>query len=177
MKNRRCFYESAAYYEPEPVELHPQSAPLGGKGLGLLLRSADEGPRSDPEGTDAGYPWRSGSQYEYAGRSDVLLPGRRPALFPDLGQYDPDYLSKLFKKASAKYGRPEITLHKLRHSCASALFELGWDMKKIQYWLGHSDWNTTMNIYTHYNRKKLIEGNTDLDKLLDLGDMGDIFEV
>lgn len=92
-------------------------------------------------------------------------------------QYDPDYLSKLFKKASAKYGRPEITLHKLRHSCASALFELGWDMKKIQYWLGHSDWNTTMNIYTHYNRKKLIEGNTDLDKLLDLGDIGDIVEV
>ena len=86
-------------------------------------------------------------------------------------QYDPDYISKLFKKASAKYGRPEITLHKLRHSCASILFELGWDIKRIQYWLGHSDWNTTMNIYTHYNRKKLIEGNTDLDKMLDLGNV------
>ena len=83
-------------------------------------------------------------------------------------QYDPDYISKLFKKASAKYGRPDITLHKLRHSCASILFELGWDMKRIQYWLGHSDWGTTMNIYTHYNRKRLIEGNTDLDKMLDL---------
>ena len=34
------------------------------------------------------------------------------------------------------FGRPEITLHNLRHSCASILINKGWDIKKLQYWLG-----------------------------------------
>ncbi len=50
--------------------------------------------------------------------------------------YNPDYISKLFKKAMKTFGRPEITLHNLRHSCASILINKGWDIKKLQYWLG-----------------------------------------
>ncbi len=79
--------------------------------------------------------------------------------------YDPDYISKLFCKATKAYGRPEITLHKLRHTCASLLINKGWDVKKLQYWLGHSDTSTTLNIYSHFNKERLNEMPDDLEEL------------
>jgi integrase len=79
--------------------------------------------------------------------------------------YDPDYISKLFSKATEAFGRPEITLHKLRHTCASMLINKGWDVKKLQYWLGHSDTCTTLNIYSHFDRKRLNEVPDDLEEL------------
>lgn len=79
--------------------------------------------------------------------------------------YDPNYISKLFCKATKAYGRPEITLHKLRHTCASLLINKGWDVKKLQYWLGHSDTGTTLNIYSHFNKKRLNETPDDLEQL------------
>jgi integrase len=79
--------------------------------------------------------------------------------------YNPDYITKLFSKATKAYGRPEITLHKLRHTCASLLINKGWDVKKLQYWLGHSDISTTLNIYSHFNRKRLNETPDDLEDL------------
>lgn len=39
-------------------------------------------------------------------------------------------------------------LHK-RHSSASYLKYLGFDLKDIQTWLRHKDIQTTMNLYTH----------------------------
>lgn len=79
--------------------------------------------------------------------------------------YDPDYISKLFCKATKAHGRPEITLHKLRHSCASMLIDKGWNPKKLQYWLGHEDISVTLNIYTHYNKQKLNTNAVDLDEI------------
>ena len=48
-------------------------------------------------------------------------------------------ISKLFKKVTSSFDRPEITLYNLRRSCASMLINKGWDVKKPQYWLGHTD--------------------------------------
>ena len=79
--------------------------------------------------------------------------------------YDPNYVSHLFTKAMTEFGRPEITLHKLRHSCCSMLINKGWDLKKLQYWLGHSDASTTLNIYSHFNRRRLNESQNDLDSI------------
>lgn len=79
--------------------------------------------------------------------------------------YDPDYISKLFQKATKEFGRPEISLHKLRHSCASMLINKGWDIKKLQYWLGHSDTQTTLNIYAHFNRQRLNTSENDLSEI------------
>lgn len=79
--------------------------------------------------------------------------------------YDPNYISALFKKATAAFGRPEITLHKLRHTCASLLINKGWDAKKLQYWLGHSDISTTLNIYAHFNKNRMNDAPDDLDEL------------
>ena len=79
--------------------------------------------------------------------------------------YDPNYISRLFCKATKAYGRPEITLHKLRHTCASLLINKGWDVKKLQYWLGHSDTSATLNIYSHFNKERLNEMPDDLEQL------------
>lgn len=79
--------------------------------------------------------------------------------------YDPNYISKLFKKATTEFGRPEITLHKLRHSCASMLINKGWDIKKLQYWLGHTDTATTLNIYSHFYRERLNASENDLQEI------------
>lgn len=42
-----------------------------------------------------------------------------------------------------------ITIHGLRHTHASLLFEAGANIKEVQERLGHSDIKMTMNIYTH----------------------------
>lgn len=79
--------------------------------------------------------------------------------------YDPNYISHIFCKATKEFGRPEITLHKLRHSCASMLINKGWDIKKLQYWLGHTDTQTTLNIYAHFNRQRLNTSENDLSEI------------
>lgn len=44
---------------------------------------------------------------------------------------------------------PKISCHVLRHTHASLLFQSGVNPKVIQKRLGHSDFSTTMNVYTH----------------------------
>lgn len=79
--------------------------------------------------------------------------------------FDPNYISELFCKATKEFGKPEITLHKLRHSCASMLINKGWDIKKLQYWLGHTDTQTTLNIYAHFNRQRLNTSDNNLSEI------------
>ncbi len=44
-----------------------------------------------------------------------------------------------------------IRFHNLRHSCASIMLKNGVPMKQIQEWLGHANFGTTANIYSHLN--------------------------
>ncbi|MGG3943019.1 site-specific integrase [Peribacillus psychrosaccharolyticus] len=48
-----------------------------------------------------------------------------------------------------KHQLHRITIHGLRHTHASLLFEAGASIKEVQERLGHSDIKMTMNIYTH----------------------------
>jgi len=48
-----------------------------------------------------------------------------------------------------KYNLHPITVHGLRHTHASILFEAGASIKEVQARLGHRDINTTMDVYTH----------------------------
>lgn len=45
-----------------------------------------------------------------------------------------------------------ISIHGFRHTHASLLFEAGASIKDVQYRLGHSDIQTTMDIYTHVTK-------------------------
>ena len=61
----------------------------------------------------------------------------------------PDYLSNSFQIILQNYHLRRIRFHDLRHSCASLFLANGVPMKMIQEWLGHSDFSTTANIYSH----------------------------
>lgn len=52
-----------------------------------------------------------------------------------------------------KYNLKKITSHGLRHTHCSLLFEAGATLKEVQDRLGHSDIQTTMNIYAHVTEK------------------------
>jgi integrase len=61
----------------------------------------------------------------------------------------PEFVSKHFKLLLKKNDMPPIRFHDLRHSSASYLKALNFDLKDIQVWLRHKDIQTTMNLYTH----------------------------
>ncbi|SDA79263.1 Site-specific recombinase XerD [Butyrivibrio sp. INlla18] len=63
--------------------------------------------------------------------------------------FDPERVSRHFKAILKKNGLKEIRFHDTRHSAGSALCQSGVNMKEIQEWLGHSDFSTTANIYSH----------------------------
>ena len=44
---------------------------------------------------------------------------------------------------------PPITLHVLRHTFCTEMANAGMNVKSLQYLMGHSDVNITLNIYTH----------------------------
>jgi integrase len=44
---------------------------------------------------------------------------------------------------------PRLTMHQLRHQCASLLFAMGADVKSVQRYLGHSRPSITLDVYTH----------------------------
>lgn len=63
-------------------------------------------------------------------------------------------LDKRWKKWCAAHG-VDIDRHTIRHEFATMLFEAGIDVKTAQAILGHSNFQTTMNIYTHVRDRQL----------------------
>jgi integrase len=80
--------------------------------------------------------------------------------------YKPDALSKAFKKIVKESNLHYIRFHDLRHSCASMLHSLGYDLKTIQEWLGHSDIGTTGNVYVHLQDKNKEKVAADINMAL-----------
>lgn len=79
-----------------------------------------------------------------------------------LGQrITPGYITQHFPTLLEKHSFRRIRYHDLRHSCASLLLTSGVGMKEVQEWLGHSDYATTANIYSHleYSIKISSAGN------------------
>ncbi|MBC7765774.1 MAG: tyrosine-type recombinase/integrase, partial [Hyphomonadaceae bacterium] len=54
------------------------------------------------------------------------------------------------------------------HSCASMLIAEGFDIKKIQEWLGHSSISTTGNIYGHIQHSSKVEMGNVLETTLEV---------
>ena len=52
-----------------------------------------------------------------------------------------------------KYGI-KCSMHQLRHSYTTMLFDAGIDVKTAQSWLGHTDIKTTLDTYTHLSEQR-----------------------
>lgn len=92
------------------------------------------------------------SQKQPIAKNSPLIIGK------DNQEIKPDRLTRNFKRHLEINDMKIIRFHDLRHSCTTTLFDLGYDMKDIQIWLGHSNISTTADIYTHYqigNKRKI----------------------
>ena len=67
----------------------------------------------------------------------------------------PDYVTETFLKLLKRKNLKIIRFHDLRHTCASILLKNGANMKEIQAWLGHSNYNTTANLYAHLDSSRV----------------------
>ena len=63
-----------------------------------------------------------------------------------------------------------IRFHNLRHTAASIMLKHGVNMKQIQMILGHSDYGTTANIYSHLDYTDKISATKELESIIFGGD-------
>ncbi|WP_270290171.1 site-specific integrase [Enterococcus casseliflavus] len=67
---------------------------------------------------------------------------------------DPLRPNNIQKRLCRESGLKDITIHGFRHTHCSLLFEAGLSIQEVQSRLGHSDIQTTMNIYAHVTKKQ-----------------------
>lgn len=78
----------------------------------------------------------------------------------------PNYISTQFGKMLKDNGLRHIRYHDLRHSCASLQLANGVPMKAIQEWLGHANYRTTADVYSHLDFKSKEKSAEIISKLL-----------
>lgn len=71
-------------------------------------------------------------------------------------------VEKMIEKYAKAYGKPSLTVHKLRHSFASRYHNQINDVPKLRRQLGHSSIQTTM-IYTHIRNEDLKDAVDEMD--------------
>ncbi|MBV6479208.1 MAG: IS91 family transposase ISTha3 [Ignavibacteria bacterium] len=82
------------------------------------------------------------------------------------GKYSARSIQALLKNIKSKAGvKKRGSVHTLRHSFATHLFEGGTDILSIKKLLGHNSLRTTM-IYTHVSKEYINKIQSPLDKLL-----------
>lgn len=79
----------------------------------------------------------------------------------------PNYVTRTFHKVVEASHLPNIRLHDLRHSAASNLLANGSSVVEAQYWLGHSQPSTTLNIYSHVDSLARQRVSERIEKALD----------
>ena len=80
----------------------------------------------------------------------------------------PDCVTRSFQRVLKKHGLKNMRFHDLRHSTASIMYENGSYIKQIQYWPGHSDIKTTLQIYTHISKLREKATATNLNGIFKL---------
>lgn len=84
----------------------------------------------------------------------------------EIGDYiERKVLLRRLKTISKQLGVPQLNLRSVRHSYATRLFELGIQPKTVQTLLGHAEYSTTMDIYTHVMKDKKDEAAETINNL------------
>lgn len=85
----------------------------------------------------------------------------------DIGDLiNPDIISNRFRTLLRKNNLKHVRFHDLRHSCASLLVASKVPMKNIQEWLGHSNFNTTADVYSHLDYSSKYESANAINQAL-----------
>ncbi|MET1058988.1 MAG: tyrosine-type recombinase/integrase, partial [Nocardioides sp.] len=71
-----------------------------------------------------------------------------------------------YRQAHPARDLPVLTVHELRHTHASLLFEAGQSVKVVQERLGHASAQVTLNTYAHLLHDAQSRAATALDDLL-----------
>lgn len=82
--------------------------------------------------------------------------------------FKPDYVTRAFKRILEENDLPIIRFHDLRHSSASMLLKIGFNLKEIQDWLGHSDIGTTSKFYAKLQLGSKIKMANEVGKQLEV---------
>lgn len=137
----------------ENRELHIRQTRNIGKG-GLFLDT----PKSASSVRDVAFPEALASEIrklqtrhkEQRLRCGSIWEGS-PALLktPTGGPIHPNYISDQLTKFCRRNGLPHTHMHALRHTHASMLKWMGYDVLDVSAQLGHSQKSTTLNIYSH----------------------------
>ena len=84
----------------------------------------------------------------------------------------PNYITGAWASFVEKHGLRKIRFHDLRHTCASLLLNKGKHngitLKDIQVWLGHSDFATTANIYSHLDASSKVSSLDTLSNIVSI---------
>ena len=77
--------------------------------------------------------------------------GGSPWVFPSPtgGPISPDSVLHMLHRVLKRAGLPKVRFHDLCHSYATIMLYLGYSLKDIQTWLGHSNYNFTADTYLH----------------------------
>jgi integron integrase len=79
---------------------------------------------------------------------------------------NPKWLDTVIRRAAAEARiAKRITAHTFRHSFATHLLEVGYDIRQVQTLLGHASLKTTM-VYTHVMNRPAVAVASPLDRLL-----------
>jgi integrase len=81
-------------------------------------------------------------------------------------------VQKHYRHAHPALDLPRLTVHELRHTHASLLFEAGQSVKVVQERLGHASAQVTLNTYAHLLHDAQTRAATALDDLLAGGRLG-----
>ena len=82
----------------------------------------------------------------------------------DFGLESADNFSKALKNIVNAYNRlhsnqpqlPHISPHLLRHTFCTNMINYGMNIKTVQYLMGHSSVQMTLEVYTHANQENVI---------------------
>lgn len=85
-------------------------------------------------------------------RRDIPLRGGMLMLLlnrDDYGECSEATLAREHKRVLDAAGLPRVTMHELRHTCATTMIGAGVPMMVVQNYLGHSGYQVTADIYGH----------------------------
>ena len=81
----------------------------------------------------------------------------------------PDHITQKFNRILKQNKLKHIRFHDLRHSCASLLVANNVPMKNIQEWLGHANFNTTADVYSHLDFSGKVKSANIIEAQLSVG--------